>query len=112
MVNGKNGFWSDDEDGKLEDRLLEIGVERQYRKARQFSYEWDRRSFEENIEQTRKAQEAAEQTDRERRLQAEKRRYFPPASPSHIAQSGATDSRVCGGNNRLSTCSRGPRVSR
>lgn len=39
-------FWSDGEDGKLEDRVREIGVaivltgERQYRKAREFFTEW------------------------------------------------------------------------
>jgi hypothetical protein len=71
-------FWSDDEDGKLENRLREISIaivlvgERQYRKARQFSYEWDRRSFEEQIEQARKAREEAEQQEQEARLQAEK----------------------------------------
>ncbi|ALE53347.1 hypothetical protein AC233_00395 [Burkholderia sp. HB1] len=70
-------FWSDDEDSRLEDRLLEIGVaivltgERQYRKARQFSYEWDRHCFEEKIEKARKAREEAEQRVREQRLQAD-----------------------------------------
>jgi hypothetical protein len=70
-------FWSDGEDGKLEDRLQEIGVaivltgERQYRKGMAFSYEWDKHSFEETIEKTRKAKEEAEQREREERLQAE-----------------------------------------
>jgi hypothetical protein len=73
-------FWSDGEDGKLEDRLPEIGVaivltgERQYRKSRQFSYEWARHSFEEKIEQARKAREEAERLAREARLQAERDR--------------------------------------
>ena len=73
-------FWCDGEDGKLEDRLREIGVaivltgERQYRKSLQFSYEWNRHSFEERIEQTRKDREEAEQQKREARLQAEKDR--------------------------------------
>jgi hypothetical protein len=70
-------FWSDDEDGRLEDRLREIGVaivltgERQYRKARQFSYDWDRRSFDEKVEKARQAREKAERLAREARLQAE-----------------------------------------
>lgn len=73
-------FWSDGEDGRLEDRLVEIGVaivltgERQYRKSRQFSYEWATHSFEERIEQARKAREAAKQREREQCLQAEKDR--------------------------------------
>ncbi|AXE97333.1 hypothetical protein [Paraburkholderia hospita] len=73
-------FWSDDEEGKLEDRLLEICVaivltgERQYRKARQFSYDWDRHSFDEKAERKRKAREEAEQREREARLQADRDR--------------------------------------
>lgn len=73
-------FWSDDEDGRLEDRLREIGVaivltgERQYRKSRQFSYDWDRRSFDEKAEKTRQAREEAERQEREARLQAERDR--------------------------------------
>lgn len=73
-------FWSDDEDGRLEDRLREIGVaivltgERQYRKSRQFSYEWDRHSFDEKVEKARQAREEAEQREREARLQAERDR--------------------------------------
>ncbi|QIN60314.1 hypothetical protein SBC1_02890 [Caballeronia sp. SBC1] len=71
-------FWSDGEDGKLENRLQEISIaivlvgERQYRKARQFSYEWDRRSFEEKIERARTAREEAERQQQEARQQAEK----------------------------------------
>lgn len=73
-------FWSDSDAGRLEDQLREIAValvltaERQYRKALQFAYEWDRHSFEEKIEQTRKAREEAEQRERETRLQAERDR--------------------------------------
>jgi len=70
-------FWSDDENGRLEDRLREIGVaivltgERQYRKALQFSYDWERRSFDEKVEKMRKAREEAAQREREARMQAE-----------------------------------------
>lgn len=70
-------FWSDSEDGKLEDRLREIGVaivltgERQYRKARAFSYRLNRRSFDESMEKARHAREEAEQRKLEARLQAE-----------------------------------------
>lgn len=73
-------FWSDDESGKLENRLLEIGVaivltgERQYRKARQFSYEWDRHSFDQKVEKARKAREESEQREREARQQADRDR--------------------------------------
>ncbi|HEX4333351.1 MAG TPA: hypothetical protein VH040_14510, partial [Usitatibacter sp.] len=73
-------FWSDGEDGKLENRLKEISVaivltgERQYRKARGFSYDWDRRSFEQKIEKARLAREEAEQQERGARLQAERDR--------------------------------------
>jgi hypothetical protein len=73
-------FWSDGEDGRLEDRVREIGVaivltgERQYRKSRQFSYEWSRHSFEEKVEQARKAREEAEQRDLGACLQAERDR--------------------------------------
>jgi hypothetical protein len=73
-------FWSDSEDGKLEDRLQEIGMaivltgERQYRKGMTFSYEWDKHSFEERVEKARKAREEAEQREREARLQAERDR--------------------------------------
>jgi hypothetical protein len=73
-------FWSDSDTDRLEDQLREMAValvltaERQYRKARQFSYEWDRHSFEEKIEQARKAREEAEQREREARLQAERDR--------------------------------------
>lgn len=73
-------FWSDGEDGRLEDRFVEIGVaivltgERQYRKSRAFSYEWARHSFEEKIGQVRQAREEAGQRAREARLQAEKDR--------------------------------------
>lgn len=88
-------FWSDGEDGRLEDRLREIGVaivltgERQYRKSLQFSYEWNRRSFEERVEQTRKAREEAEQQKRGARLQAEKdrvARLFAQVSARQQAQ--------------------------
>jgi hypothetical protein len=73
-------FWSDDEDGRLEDRLQEIGVaivltgERQYRKSRQFFYGLDRRSFDEKTEKARQAREEAERLAREARLQAERDR--------------------------------------
>ncbi|WP_250510326.1 hypothetical protein [Caballeronia sp. GACF4] len=73
-------FWSDGEDGKLEDRVREIGVaivltgERQYRKAREFSYEGARHSFQQKVERARKAREEAEQRDLEARLQAERDR--------------------------------------
>jgi hypothetical protein len=73
-------FWSDDEDGRLEDRLREIGVaivltgERQYRKAKAFFYGMDRRSFDEKIEKARQAREDAERQEREARLQAERDR--------------------------------------
>ncbi|MFM0705633.1 hypothetical protein [Paraburkholderia sediminicola] len=70
-------FWRDDEDGKLEDRLREIGVaivvtgERQYRKSRAFSYWMNRHSFDEKMEKARQAREEVEQREREARLQAE-----------------------------------------
>lgn len=73
-------FWRDEEDGKLEDRLREIGVaivltgERQYRKSRAFSYNLNRRSFEERIEKARQAREEAERLEREARLQADRDR--------------------------------------
>jgi hypothetical protein len=73
-------FWSDGEDGKLEDRVREIGVaivltgERQYRKSRAFSYWMNRRSFDEKIEKARQAREEAERQEREARLQAERDR--------------------------------------
>ncbi|MGE8165960.1 hypothetical protein ACQKRQ_38195 [Paraburkholderia sp. NPDC080076] len=73
-------FWSDGEDGKLEDRLQEIGVaivltgERQYRKSREFSYNLNRRSFDEAIEKARKAREDAEQRERAQRVQADRDR--------------------------------------
>ncbi|MHB9840960.1 hypothetical protein Q8F57_039775 [Paraburkholderia terrae] len=56
----------------MKDQLREITVplvltaERQYRKALQFSHEWDRHSFEEKIGQTRKARDEAEQRERAR----------------------------------------------
>jgi hypothetical protein len=73
-------FWSDGEDGRLEDRVREIGVaivltgERQYRKAREFSYRMNRRSFDERVEKARREREAAERHEREARLQAERDR--------------------------------------
>ncbi|WP_368622627.1 hypothetical protein [Paraburkholderia sp. BR13444] len=73
-------FWSDGEDGRLEDRLPEIGVaivlagERQYRKSRQFSYECARQSFEEEVKRARMARDEAERREREARLQAERDR--------------------------------------
>jgi hypothetical protein len=73
-------FWSDGEEGKVENRLKEIGVaivltgERQYRKARAFSYRLNRHSFDERIEKARKAREEAERQDRDARLQAERDR--------------------------------------
>ncbi|MFM0472310.1 hypothetical protein [Paraburkholderia strydomiana] len=73
-------FWRDDEDGKLENRLKEIGVaivlagERQYRKAKEFSYRMNRRSFDERMEKARQAREEAERLAREARLQAERDR--------------------------------------
>jgi hypothetical protein len=73
-------FWRDDEDGKLENRLLKISVaivltgERQYRKARAFSYWMNRHSFDERIEKARQAREEAERLEREARLQAEQDR--------------------------------------
>jgi hypothetical protein len=73
-------FWSDGEDGKLEDRVREISVaivltgERQYRKAREFSYWMNRHSFDERMEKARQAQEDAERHEREARLQAEQDR--------------------------------------
>jgi hypothetical protein len=73
-------FWSDGEDGKLEDRVREIGVaivltgERQYRKAREFSYRMNRHSFDERVEKARQAREEAERLEREARLQAERDR--------------------------------------
>jgi hypothetical protein len=73
-------FWRDDEDGKLEGRLREIGVaivlagERQYRKSRAFSYDWDRHSFDEKTEKGRQARQEAERLAREARLQAERDR--------------------------------------
>lgn len=71
-------FWSDGEDGRLEDRVREIGVaivltgERQYRKAREFSYWMNRRSFDERVESARQAREEAERQEREARVQAER----------------------------------------
>lgn len=73
-------FWRDGEDGKLEGRLREIGVaivlagERQYRKAREFSYWMNRHSFDERMEKARQAREEAELQEREARLQAERDR--------------------------------------
>ena len=73
-------FWRDDEDGKLEDRLREIGIaivmtgERQYRKSRAFSYNLNRRSFDERMEKARQAREKAERFEREARLQADRDR--------------------------------------
>jgi len=70
-------FWRDGEDGKLEDRVREIGVaivltgERQYRKSREFSYRMNRHSFDERVEKVRQAREEAERQEREARLQAE-----------------------------------------
>lgn len=73
-------FWSDGEDGKLEDRVREIGVaivltgERQYRKAREFSYWMNQHSFDERMEKARQAREESERQKREARLQAERDR--------------------------------------
>ncbi|MEM5434736.1 hypothetical protein [Paraburkholderia diazotrophica] len=73
-------FWSDSDADSLEDQLREIAValvltaERQYRKSRQFSYEWARHSFEQKIEKARKAREEAEQREHEARLHAERDR--------------------------------------
>lgn len=73
-------FWSDDDDGKLETRLLEIAAaivltgERQYRRGRQFFYEMDVHSREERVEKARQAHEEAERQAREQRLQAERDR--------------------------------------
>jgi hypothetical protein len=73
-------FWRDDEDGKLENRLKEIGVaivltgERQYRKSRAFSYWMNRRSFDEKMEKARQEREEAERHEREVRRQAERDR--------------------------------------
>lgn len=73
-------FWRDDDDGKLEDRLREIAVaivltgERQYRKAREFSHEWARHSFDEKTKKARQAREEAERLAREARQQADRDR--------------------------------------
>jgi hypothetical protein len=73
-------FWNDEEDGKLETRLLEIGTaivltgERQYRKGRQFFYEMDARRYQERIDKARQAREEGERLAREQRLQAERDR--------------------------------------
>ncbi len=73
-------FWRDDEEGKLENRLKEIGVaivltgERQYRKSREFSYRMNRHSFDERVEKARQEREKAERHEREARLQAERDR--------------------------------------
>jgi hypothetical protein len=73
-------FWSDSEDGKVEDRLREIGVaivlagERQYRKSQAFSYWMNRRSFDERMEKARQAREEVERLEREARLQADRDR--------------------------------------
>jgi hypothetical protein len=102
-------FWSDGEDGKLEDRLPEIGVaivltgERKYRKAVQSSYDWDRRSFDEKIERARKAREEAAQRARE----APAGRTRPgraAARPGQRTVAGAADLRVCGRRPFLTGC--------
>jgi hypothetical protein len=73
-------FWRDGDDGKLEDRLRDIGVEivltgeRQYRKSRAFSYRMNRHSFDERIAKARQAHEEAERQEREARLQADRDR--------------------------------------
>lgn len=73
-------FWSDGEDGSLENRVREIGVaivltgERQYRKSRAFSYWMNQHGFDERVEKARQAREEAEQREREARLQAERDR--------------------------------------
>ncbi|WP_211608648.1 hypothetical protein [Paraburkholderia haematera] len=71
-------FWRDDEEGKLEDRLREIGVaivlagERQYRKSRAFSYWMNRHSFDERVDKARRARDEAQRLEREARLQTER----------------------------------------
>lgn len=73
-------FWSDGEDGTLENRVREIGVaivltgERQYRKSRAFSYWMNRHSFDERVEKARQAHEEAKRLEREAHLQAERDR--------------------------------------
>jgi hypothetical protein len=73
-------FWSDDEEGKLEDRLLEIGAaivltgERQHRKGRQFFYEMEASSHQEKLEKARKTREESERQAREQVLQADRDR--------------------------------------
>ncbi|CAN7464655.1 hypothetical protein [Paraburkholderia hospita] len=73
-------FWSDGNTGRLENQLRDIAValvqtgERQYRKALQFAYEWDRHDFEARLERARQAREAAEASEREERAQAERDR--------------------------------------
>ncbi|MFL9897902.1 hypothetical protein PQR71_06970 [Paraburkholderia fungorum] len=70
-------LWRDGDTGKLEDQMREIAValvltgERQYRKALQFSYEWDRLYIDERLEKACRAGEAAEAGKREERAQAE-----------------------------------------
>ncbi|MHB9840952.1 hypothetical protein Q8F57_039730 [Paraburkholderia terrae] len=73
-------FWSDGDTGRLENQLRDIAValvltgERQYRKALQFAFEWDRHDFEERLENARQAREAAEAREREEYVQAERDR--------------------------------------
>ncbi|AME28779.1 hypothetical protein AXG89_33865 (plasmid) [Burkholderia sp. PAMC 26561] len=70
-------FWCDGEAGKLEAQLREIAIaivfagERQLRKGRQFFYEMDCSTFQQDIERETKRREETEQRERDRIAQAE-----------------------------------------
>lgn len=70
-------FWCDGEAGKLENQLREIAItlvwagERQLRKGRQFFYEMDCRTYQQEIEQEKQRRADAEQRARDRLAQAE-----------------------------------------
>ncbi|ACC69428.1 hypothetical protein PPMP20_08995 [Paraburkholderia phymatum] len=73
-------FWSDGPTGKLEIQLRDIAValvltgERQYRKAKQFSYEWNKHFAEDRIKRIGEAARAAEASAREELAQSERDR--------------------------------------
>ena len=70
-------FWCDGDAGKLETQLRQIAIaivfagERQLRKGRQFFYEMDCSTFQQEIEQEKKRRDEAEQRERERIAQVE-----------------------------------------
>lgn len=70
-------FWCDGEAGKLESQLREIAItlvwagERQLRKGRQFFYEMDCWSYQQDLEKEKQRRAEAEQRERKRIAQAE-----------------------------------------